>query len=127
MRSLLTTLLLTLSAGTAMAEPFVLLIHETPEEIARRTDPGEDGMAYWAAYAAFGAEAQAAGILRGGAAMVPVPVAETGDLPETTLVLGGFFQIDVADAAAARAWADKLPAARTGLVEVRATVAAPGM
>lgn len=127
MRSLLLPLLLSLSALPAMAEPFVLLIHETPAEIARRTDPGEDGVAYWAAYAAFGAEAQAAGILRGGAAMVPVPVAATGDLPEGDLILGGFFQIDVADAAAAQDWANRLPAAATGLVEVRAVVAAPGM
>jgi hypothetical protein len=115
-------------AGPAAAEPFVLLIHEAPDQIALRDDPGAAGQAYWKAYADFGAEAAAAGVMRGGAAMVPAPVGEVGVPRETgALVLGGFFQIDVPDAAEARRWASKLPAAATGSVEVRAVVAAPGM
>lgn len=118
---------LALMATAAKAEPFVLLVHETPDQIARRTDPGADGAAYWAAYAAFGADAQAAGVLRGGAALIEVPVFVTGDIASTPLVLGGFFQIDVPDLESARDWAAKLPAAATGAVEVRAVIAPNGM
>lgn len=121
------TCLLALTAVSARAEPFVLLVHETEAEIARRADPGADGAAYWAAYAAFGAEAQAAGVLRGGAAMGTVPVFVTDSLAKTPLVLGGFFQIDVPDLASAQDWAAKLPAAATGVVEVRAVIAPNGM
>ena len=65
---------LVLAASPALAEPFVLLIHEAPDQIALRTDPGAAGMAYWAAYADWGRQAAAAGVMRGGAALVPVPV-----------------------------------------------------
>ena len=65
--------------------------------------------------------------MKGGAAMVPVPVATLGSLPEGTLVLGGFFQIDAASVADAQAWAARWPAATTGAVEIRAIVPMPGM
>jgi hypothetical protein len=122
------TALFALTTAPALAEPFVLLIHEAPEQLALRTDPGPDGAAYWAAYADFGREAAAAGIMKGGAAMIPAPVAVAGSMDAAgPLTLGGYFLIDVADAAAAQGWAEKLPAARTGAVEVRAVVPAPGM
>lgn len=116
-----------LSAGPALAEPFVLLIHETPDQIALRTDPGQAGMAYWNAYAAWGQQAAEAGVMRGGAAMVPVPVATLGRVDPAALVLGGFFQIDVPDVATAREWAARLPAATTGAVEIRSLEPTPGM
>jgi hypothetical protein len=122
------TLLLGLAAGPALADPFVLLIREAPAELALRGDAGAAGQAYWVAYAAFSEEAQAAGILRGGAAMVPDPVGQVGTATAPgPLPLGGFFLIDVADAGEAALWAAKLPAARTGGVEIRAAVAAPDM
>jgi hypothetical protein len=128
MKAVLTTLALMLAAEPALAEPFVLLIYETPDQIALRDDKGAAGAAYWGAFADFGKAATEAGILRGGAAMVPVPVAVAGTAGQPGgLVLGGFFQIDVADSAAAAEWAGRIPAAATGAVEVRATVAAPGM
>jgi len=128
MKATMTTLALMLAAAPAVAEPFVLLIYETPDQIALRDDKGEAGAAYWGAFADFGKAATEAGILRGGAAMVPVPVAVAGSTDASDgLVLGGFFQIDVADSATAAEWAGKIPAAATGAVEVRATVAAPGM
>jgi hypothetical protein len=128
MKSIATALALMLAATPGLAEPFVLVIHESPDQIALRSDPGAAGAAYWAAYAEFGRQATEAGILRGGAALVPQAVAGVGLPLETgSLVLGGFFQIDVADAAEAAAWAARLPAATTGSVEVRAAVAAPGM
>jgi hypothetical protein len=121
-------LVLALGCGPALAEPFVLLIHETPDRIALRADAGAAGQAYWAGYAEFGKAAAEAGVLRGGAAMVPVPVGQVGTAAApAALVLGGFFLIDVADAAAATEWAAKLPAAASGGVEVRAAVSAPGM
>lgn len=128
MKPILLMLALAGVSGPALAQPFVLLIHESPDQIALRDDKGAAGMAYWQAYADFGKQAAAAGIMRGGAALMPVPVALSGaDLAPGALVLGGFFQIDVADAAEAQAWADRLPAAQTGTVEIRAAVAAPGM
>ncbi len=120
-------LALSIAASPLAAEPYVLLIHETPDQIALRSDAGAAGQAYWGAYAAWGQEATAAGILRGGAAMVPVPEATLGTLDATTLVLGGFFQIDTPDLATAKAWAAKLPAAKSGAVDIRAAVQAPGM
>lgn len=120
-------LLMLLAAPPAAAEPFVLMVHESPEQIALRTDPGEAGKAYWGAYAAWGAEAAQAGVMRGGAAMVPVPVATLGSLAPGALVLGGFFQIEAASVDEAKAWAARLPAATTGAVEVRAVVPMPGM
>lgn len=59
----------------ALAEPFVPLIHETPDQIA----------------------------LRGGAAMIPALVATLGTLDPAALTLGGFFQIDAPDTATAEA------------------------
>jgi len=123
----LTLLALALTASPALAEPFVLLIHESPDQIALRTDTGAAGQAYWGAYAAWGQQATEAGILRGGAAMQAVPTATLGTLDPAPLTLGGFFQIDVADQATAAAWAAKLPAATTGAVEIRALVAVSGM
>ncbi len=120
-------LALALVALPAAADPFVLLVHESPDQIALRADPGPDGQAYWAAYAQWGRDAAAAGLMRGGAAMVPVPVAVAGNLPESALVLGGFFQIDAPSATIAQEWAAKLPAAATGAVEVRAVVPMPDM
>ncbi|NUB43150.1 YciI family protein [Fertoebacter nigrum] len=123
----LTLMAALLGGSPALAEPFVLLIYESAAELALREDKGAAGQAYWGAYAAFGQEAQAAGVVRGGAAMVPVAVAGAGPAATDGLTLGGFFLLDVADAAAAEAWAAKLPAATTGRVEVRAGIAAPGM
>ncbi|MGQ0567753.1 MAG: YciI family protein [Gemmobacter sp.] len=119
--------LLLAAAAPAAAEPFVLLIHESPDQIALRADAGAAGQAYWGAYAAWGAEAAAAGVMKGGAAMVPVPVATVGTMAPGALVLGGFFQIEAASVADAQAWAAKLPAAETGAIEVRALVQMPGM
>ena len=123
----LAILTLALATTAASAEPFALLINEAPAQIALRDDTGAAVMAYWAAYADWGKQATDAGILRGGAAMIPVPVATLGTLDPATLVLGGFFQIDAPTLDVARDWAAKLPAATTGAVEVRATVQTPGM
>lgn len=128
MRTTLLALALALASGPATAEQFVLLVHESPEQLALRSDAGAAGAAYWDAYAQWGKEAGAAGILRGGAPMVPVPAGLVGTAEAPgALVLGGFFVIDVADVSAATDWAAKLPAAETGAVEIRSAISAPGM
>lgn len=126
-------------APMANAAPFTLLIFETADELARRPDSGESGTAYWGSYAQFADAAQKAGILRGGAALhtedhVRSLTMASGTLREgggfdtdAPLRLSGYFQIDVADAPAAIAWASKLPAVATGRVEIRAGHPAPGM
>jgi len=70
-------LALMLAAASAAAEPFVILIHESPDQIALRADPAAAGQAYRCAWSA---GAAAAGVINCGAAMVPVPVAPHGDL-----------------------------------------------
>jgi len=126
----------TLLPEAAHAEPFTLFIYETASDIALRTDATGAGAAYWAGYATFGAEAQAAGILRGGAALqtdstafATLSAAGTngGAFVTAPLSLGGYFQIDVPDLATAELWAAKLPASGTGAVEIRAGYPVPGM
>ncbi len=134
MRPLLLASALTACAATADAAPFTLLIYETPEDLALRTDATDKGAAYWGAYAAIGKEMSAAGVLKGGSALVTgqvTTVSGTGPAASafatSPLALGGYFQIDVADEAAAIVWARKIPAAATGAVEVRTGYAVPGM
>jgi hypothetical protein len=128
MKSITMVLALMLAATPGLADPFVLMIHDSPDQIALRSDPGATGAAYRAACAEFDGQATQAGILRGGAAPGPQVAAEVGrPLEHGGLVLGGFFKIDVADAAEAAAWAASVPAASTGSVDMRAGVAAPGM
>ena len=121
----------TFLAAPAVAEPFTLMIWETPEEIALRTDTTEAGQAYWGAYMAFAQEAGAAGVIRGGSALMTdvASIVTLGAAPsaEGALLLGGYFQIDVPDLAAAKDWAAKLPASRTGAVAIHQGYPAPGM
>lgn len=126
----LAALLSVAAIPAAEAKPFTLLIFESASELQLRTDQTDRGQAYWAGYGAFAKAAQEAGILRGGSALQTdgafsriVPAAATGAAP----ALSGYFQIDVADMAAALSWAAKIPAATTGAVEVREGYPAPGM
>lgn len=125
-------------AATAVPQQFSIMIWETPEQLALRTD-GTRGGAYWAAFAAYGAELQKAGVLRGGTAL------RTGDAVRTVTVrsgrpqvaarahvdsrteLGGYFVIEVATLDDAVRWAERLPSALTGAVEVRPAYPAPTM
>lgn len=126
--------------GSATAAEYTLFLYETPADIALRTEKSEAGQAYWAAYGGYAKALQDSGIIRGGA---PLQASETasvvtvtdgkaatasGAYATTDLTLGGYFKIDVADDAAALAWAAKAPAAmRGGRVEVRASFPAPQM
>ena len=124
---------LALLTTPALAEPFTLMIWEHPDKIALRTDTGPDGQAYWGGYMAFAEAAGAAEVLRGGSALmtdatVTVTVAAAAANAATgPLVLGGYFQIDVPDLAAARDWAARLPAAETGAIVIHPGYPAPGM
>jgi hypothetical protein len=137
-RNLLTAAALAASISTclpplpALAEPFTLAIHEAPAEFAKRADKGEAGMTYWKAYAEFGKAAGEAGIMRGGAALEgpqsAASVGQSGVAPAGDgLIFGGYFQIDVENLEAAKAWASKLPAAETGRVDIFANVPGPAM
>ncbi len=137
-RNLLTAAAIAASISTclsplpALAEPFTLAIHEAPAEFAKRADKGEAGMTYWKAYAEFGKAAGEAGIMRGGAALEgpqsAASVGQSGEAPVyDRLIFGGYFQIDVENLEAAKAWASKLPAAVTGRVDIFANVPGPAM
>lgn len=109
--------------ATGIAAPYTLFVFESPAELARRADAGADGAAYWQAYAAYGARLAEAGVLRGGSAIAPAAGLAIGDRP-----LGGYFTLDVEDAAAARRWADAAPAATAGgQVVVAAGIVSPAM
>lgn len=126
-------------ASPAAAAPFTLVIFESTGDVEKRTDTGETGTVYWESYAAFADEAAKAGVLRGGSALhaaqeVYAVAGKDGVVTETAafdvdapLRLSGYFQIDVADAASAIAWAAKIPGAKTGRIEIRAGYPAPGM
>ena len=76
-------------------------------------------------------EMQEAGVMLGGDALEPSTTATSiqvrdgqtlttdGPFAETKEVLGGFYMIDVPDLDAARAWAEKIPSAPYGTVEIR--------
>jgi len=123
-----------LAPSFARAEAFTLVIQESPAEFAKRADKGEAGMAYWKAYADFGKQAGEAGILRGGAALDSLngglSLTDAGTNPfdaGTGLVFGGYFQIDVTNVDAAKEWALKIPAARTGRIDILPNVPGPAM
>ena len=88
-----------------------------------------DKQATMGEYGAFGAAAAA--VMRGGAALYPTTtstvvrvkddevVTSDGPFAETKEVLTGFYQLECADLDEAVAWAARIPAARTGTIEVR--------
>ena len=108
---------------------YLLLIH-SEESREEALSPAEMG-ALMEAYGKFGAEAQAAGVLRGGERLRPVCDASTvrvrqgkilttdGPFAETKEQFGGFYRIEVPDLDAAIAWAAKIPSANVGSIEVR--------
>jgi hypothetical protein len=84
-----------------------------------------------AKYMAFGEEATAAGVMKGGEGLDPTSTATTvrvrdgermltdGPFAETREALGGFYLIEAEDLDGAIEWAAKIPGASTGCVEVR--------
>jgi hypothetical protein len=105
----------TLMASQAMAESFTLMVYETPAAIAKRTDKGPVGKAYWDSYNSFAEALIKAGALRGGTAL-------GGPTQKVMIkgkahVLGGYFIIEAADELSAKTLAKSAP--KDGIVEVR--------
>jgi hypothetical protein len=113
------------------ARHFVILVHETPEEFALRSDTSALGQKYWQPWGEFHAELEKAGILRGG---MPLQLESTakhrivkngqavvadGPLTPASPQWSGFFIIEVDDMKTAMEWAAKVPNASTRPVEVR--------
>ena len=111
----LAVLALTVIPGIALAEPYTLFIYETPANLALRADAGAAGAAYWQSWTAYSETMGASGAVRGGAPMLVGP--DSASDRADGLILSGYFQIDVADAAAAQALADAAPV-NGGLVAV---------
>ncbi len=136
--SLLAAAALAVMTATANGDQFALLIYETPDELAARTDDTR-GAAYWKAFADYGAALQSAGIIRGGAALQPNTGAKTvtvrddesvttdGPHAQSSTQLGGYFVIEVPTLDEALQWAAKAPSSLTGAVEVRPFYPVPGM
>ena len=109
---------------------YSILVYETAAELAAREDPSRAGP-YWAAYSAYSAALQSAGIAAGGAGLQPPAAATTirlrggqrqvqdGPFADTKEALGGLFIIDVPDLETALEWGARCPSAATGSVEVR--------
>lgn len=109
---------------------FMLILNETAEDFARRTDPAETA-AYWGGWNAFiEAMASAGVIVKGDGLHGPHSATtlrvrdgrravEDGPYADTKEQLGGYFVIEVADLDAALDWAAQAPSALTASVEVR--------
>ena len=108
---------------------YLLTIYADESRWAEATP--ESGQQLMAAYEAFGREASAAGVLRGGEGLQPTWTATTvrvrdgetlltdGPFAETREQLGGYYLLDCADLDEAIRWAAKIPDAANGCVEVR--------
>jgi len=117
---------------------YAILIHESDDELAARDQPSRSGD-YWAAYSAYSKALVDAGIMRGGAGLMPPRDATTvqvrggkrqvqdGPYADTKERLGGFYLVEVADLDQALQWAARCPAASTGSVEVRPVLPPPDL
>jgi len=114
---------------------FAILVFENDDDFAARTDAR--GEAYMGAYMSYARMLEEAGIMTGGAGLMPPDTATTlrlagerrhvedGPHAEAKEQLGGFFLIDVPDLDAALEWASKCPSASRAGVEVRPLMAPP--
>lgn len=108
---------------------YLLLIYENEAESAARSPQEMQGML--ADYQEFTHGIVASGNFRGGEALRPVSTATSvrvrqgkviltdGPFAETHEQLGGFYLIEAPDLDAATAIASRIPAAKTGTIEVR--------
>jgi hypothetical protein len=101
------------------------------DEAQRESASDEDRQATAQAYGVVTKEMQEKGILVAGEGLYPTPTATTvrvrddersvtdGPFAETKEQLGGFYVLDVKDLDEAIAWAEKIPGAQQGSVEIR--------
>ena len=110
---------------------YAILVYETQEEFAERSDP-ERRDRYWAAYKEYTDLLSEAGVLRNGSAGLKEPITATtlrirdgkhevqdGPFADTREALGGLFVIECADLDTALQWGARCPSAERGSVEVR--------
>ena len=109
---------------------YSVIIYETPDQFATRNDPARKD-AHFAAWMAYFERLGAAGIMRGGAGLMPPDTATTiklrngqrlvedGPYADTKEQLGGVFMIEVPDLDTALDWAAQCPAVGDGVLEVR--------
>jgi hypothetical protein len=115
---------------------YVLLFAETPAERGRRDTP--DAPAYWGAWTAYMAALQEAGVMRGGAGLLPPEAGATlrlrgaerlvqaGPFADSQEQLGGYVLLDAPDLDVALEWAARAPCAGAGAVEIRPILPAGG-
>jgi hypothetical protein len=101
------------------------------DEAGRASASEEQQQAMSKAYAELTQEMGQKGVLVAGEGLYPTPTATTvrvrdnerdvtdGPFAETKEQLGGFYIVDVKDLDEAIAWAEKIPGAQTGSVEIR--------
>ena len=110
---------------------YMILIYGDEKNFASLLDDKKALEQLHAAYGRYGADMQAAGVLRGGAELKPTHSATTvrvrsgktvttdGPFAETKEQLGGYYLIDVPDLDDAVHWAARCPSAANGSIEVR--------
>jgi len=118
-------------AKAPAGEHFAILVYETPEEFALRTDKTEKGQNYWKGWGEYHQALVKASVLRGGMPLLRESTTRTvkfkdgkaevneGPVARTKPELSGLFLIEAKDLDAALAWAAKVPNAGTSIVEVR--------
>ena len=109
---------------------YALLIYDDEANAPEKWDAAKRE-ALFAEYARMRADMVAQDVLRGAQRLAPTDAATTvqvrngqtlvtdGPFAETKEALGGFFLIECADLDAALAWAQRIPSARQGRIEVR--------
>lgn len=109
---------------------FMLILNETDEDFAKRTDPEQSGD-YWGGWSAFLAAMKEAGIIVNGDGLQGPHTAtrlrirdgkrvvQDGPFADSKEQLGGYMVIEVESLDAALDWASKAPSALTASVEVR--------
>lgn len=114
---------------------YALLLYSSEDAGPQSEEEMMEEMPQWFA---FTEELDQAGANLGGEALLPAATATTvtvrdgqrmttdGPFAETKEVLGGFYIIEAADLDAALAWAEKIPSAPYGSVEVRPVMEIPG-
>ena len=113
---------------------YIILIYGDEKNFAMMSESPEAKADMYAAFMRYGADMQAAGVLRGGAELKPTHSATTvrvrngktlttdGPFAETKEQLGGFYLIEARDLNDAIQVASRIPSARTGSIEVRPVV-----
>lgn len=109
---------------------YSIIIYETPDDFARRTDPARQ-QAYWTGWTLYSKALRDAGVFVAGAGLEPPTTATTlrieqgkrvvqdGPFADTKEQLGGFYVINVPDLDTALDWAARGPFHSGHRVEVR--------